>query len=144
MKNCYVNKRLPNIFSWLPAFVLSCIFLIGGIGKLFKIEGFFRSVYGYGILPKSMVAPLSLSLILIEIIIGVGLWIKQVRNAAALLAVIICLIFLIFLVYGYYHNANIDCGCFLFLSKEINFYHILLDIAMLLLSLSIAFDRAIK
>jgi len=144
MKNCYVNKWLPNIFMWIPTFVLSCIFLIAGIRKLFQIEEFFRSVYGYGILPKSLVAPLSLSLILIEIIIAVGLWIKQVRNAAALLAIIICLIFLIFLVYGYYHTANIDCGCFVLLNNEINFYHILLDIAMLLLSLSIAFDRATK
>lgn len=90
--------------------LLALVFLAAALPKLFTMETFAANVGAYGIVPDAMVTPVAITIVLLEIVAGVGLLLK--RQGALWLSSALMLIFIGVLSYGIWLGLDINCGCF--------------------------------
>lgn len=109
---------MRNLLKSKPAYIgyfslrliLVAIFLWSGITKAFHPKDFATTVDAYGLLPDLLIMPVSLALILAEIIAAIGLLFEKRGSLTAITFMMI--LFIGILSYGIYLGLDIDCGCF--------------------------------
>lgn len=97
-------------FYHLLRLLLAGIFLWSGFTKALQPMVFAGTVDAYGLLPESLVAPVAISLIALEIVAGLALLLE--RRGGLTLTSLLLLLFVAVLLYGIFLGLDIDCGCF--------------------------------
>jgi len=89
---------------------LACLFIYGGIAKLFDPRAFATTLSNYDLVPEMFLPILAVGLPLIEAVAGVALIFDRpwgLHIVTGLLA-----LFVLVLGYGILGDLNVDCGCF--------------------------------
>ena len=94
----------------LSRWVLSGIFIYAGITKLLKPETFAVLIEAYGIVPESLLMPVSIALPALEVAAGIGL-LFDIEGSLSVIAGLVGL-FIAILGYGIWMGLDVDCGCF--------------------------------
>lgn len=89
---------------------LACLFIYGGISKLFDPRAFAATLSHYDLVPEILLPAVAFGLPVIEIIAGLALaadrpWGLHITSGLLLLFVLV-------LGYGILGDLNVDCGCF--------------------------------
>ncbi len=111
-----VRKVLQfDILNSIIIAILGLVFLTSGISKLFTTGYFINILFRYGIFPKILVPYLAISLIILEITVGILLFIPSLRRLAVLLSICLLTIFISLIIFVMIHKIEIPCGCIAFL-----------------------------
>jgi uncharacterized membrane protein YphA (DoxX/SURF4 family) len=92
--------------SWL----LAGLFLYSGIRKLMEPDRFAVVIAGFGLLPDSLIQPATITLPILEVVTGLGVFLS-IRGSCGAMAGLL-LLFIAVLLYGIHLGLDIDCGCF--------------------------------
>jgi uncharacterized membrane protein YphA (DoxX/SURF4 family) len=134
------NKQLLLAFR----FVVGVVFIWSGIIKIVDPLLFAQDVANYRVFPQSLSLLIALGLPWIEVLCGLllvlGIWVR----AASLLLSGLLLAFLILIVTTIVRGIDVACGCFGSLSHTVDYKLLLLDSALLFLSLNIFFSRRLQ
>ena len=122
--------------------LLAAIFLFSSFDKVFHYEAFVNAVRNYVLVPRGWAPYLAPSLILVELMIGVGLLVRPWRRSAALTAVFTLAAFTAAISFNYLYGGRGICGCWftITLANSTNL-HLLQNALFLCLALSIWFDE---
>lgn len=99
--------------DWLYKFcrwILGGIFIYAGAIKLLGPEIFASLIDAYGIIPDSLVMPVTITLPMLEVLAGIGL-LFDIRGSLALITGLLVL-FIAILWYAIWMGLDVDCGCF--------------------------------
>ncbi len=105
--------RSGLVYRWLYhalRLLMVIVFLWSGISKGLAPQQFAEVVAAYGLLPATMIVPVAISLIILEIAAAIGL-LLEIRGSLTATTIMMVL-FLAVLGYGIYLGLDIDCGCF--------------------------------
>jgi uncharacterized membrane protein len=127
------------------SYFLGIIFIFAGIDKLFHYKMFLNALASYVLMPNVLIPYFSLSLVLAEIWIGLGLIIKKYRRTASLSSFVILMIFTLALIINYIYKPGSICGCWFTITLgTVNILHIFQNFIMLILALTIWFFESNK
>jgi uncharacterized membrane protein YphA (DoxX/SURF4 family) len=104
---------VQGISSWiykLTRWILGTVFIYAGSTKLMELRTFGVLIEAYGIVPESLLMPVSIGLPLLEVIAGIGL-LFDIRGSLAMITCLLVL-FMAVLGYGIWMGLDVDCGCF--------------------------------
>ena len=107
----FLNRVLGN--PWIYRIVrmaLACLFLYGGIVKLFDPKAFAATISTYDLVPEALLPVAAIGLPIVEVAAGVALILNR-RWGLHLITGLLAL-FVFVLGYGVLGNLNVDCGCF--------------------------------
>lgn len=102
-----MDSKVTLISCWF----LGMIFLYAGFDKLFHYEGFVRALSSYSVFPSGAPRYMASSIILVELVVGLGLLRSRWRKSAALLSAGMLFIFTLALAINYWTNPEAICGC---------------------------------
>lgn len=122
--------------------LLAAVFLFSGVDKLSHYEAFVNAVRNYILVPRGWAPYLAPSVVLVELMIGVGLLVRPWRRSAALTAVFTLALFTTAISFNYLYGGRGICGCWftITLANSTNL-HLLQNALFLGLALSIWFDE---
>ena len=104
---------MQGISGWiykLTRWILGAVFIYAGSTKLMEPRTFSVLIEAYGIVPESLLMPVTIGLPLLEVIAGIGL-LFDIRGSLALITGLLGL-FMAVLGYGIWMGLDVDCGCF--------------------------------
>lgn len=103
----------------LSALVISCRTLVGAVlflgvaGKLSHLKDFRKILAAYDIVPTSTVPSVSLFLICLELVSGIGIFIDRFSPFAALLAALVFFLLAVAVAFNLLRGRTaLRCGCF--------------------------------
>ena len=135
-----------NHLKYIPiasTFFLGLIFMVTGVDKLVHYGQFLDALEHYVILPEGISKYIGLPVMLSEIWIGVGLFLKSTRKIALLGATAILAGFIVALTINYLTLSEANCGCLFFLQiGGATPLHIFYDIVLLSLAMYAWFTLA--
>jgi hypothetical protein len=105
------NSR--DVLLWLDRFgrwIISLVFLVAAVPKLFNVSGFAAVIDAYALLPDVLLLPAAVVLPVVEILLAVGLLFNRLKSKIGIAVVL--LFFIILLSYSISQGLDIDCGCF--------------------------------
>jgi uncharacterized membrane protein YphA (DoxX/SURF4 family) len=92
--------------------LLATIFLYYGLGKLKSLSSFITAVMAYRLIPTTLAQPFALTLVAIEIVLGVLLLFGWYTRMSAAVGGVLMLIFIMAMAINISHgNTDLDCGC---------------------------------
>ncbi len=92
--------------------VLAIVMITAAVSKLGDPPGFAQTIFAYGLLPMTLVAPLALTLPWLEALTALGLVLGVARRSAAALILVLLVIFMGGLGFNLAKGNPVDCGCF--------------------------------
>lgn len=123
------------MFTYLIYFLLSGFILFSGTDKLFHLVQFSVSLSGYKYLPESIIIPLTVTIPIIEIFIGIFILIPAIRRMGLICNGILFFLFTIVMAINIYIIPVNDCGCWVSINAgRPNFMHLLLNLSVSLIS----------
>lgn len=99
-----------RLSAWICLGLLALVFVSAGLGKLFHVSDFARTIADFGLVTPGFERPLAIGLPLLEIGSAIAL-VLGLRGALALITAQL-LLFVAVLVYGLWLGLDVDCGCF--------------------------------
>lgn len=102
-----------TIFDWLHTllrWILAGVFIYAGSVKLLDPHTFAVLIGAYGILPESLLMPVSVGLPALELAAGIGM-LFHMKGSLAAIGVLLGL-FIVILGYGIWMGLDVECGCF--------------------------------
>ena len=108
-----LNREITRIFDWvyrLSRLGLGGVFIYAGAIKLLEPETLAVFIQAYGIVPESMLIPVSIALPVLEVTVGIGL-LFDIEGSLSVIAGLLVL-FIAILSYGIWMGLDVDCGCF--------------------------------
>lgn len=102
-----------RLLDWLYRLLrwgLGVTFIYAGGTKILDPVTFSAVIDAYGIVPESLLAPLSWAIPALEVAAGIGL-VFEIRGSLTILAGLL-LLFAAVLTYGIWMGLDVDCGCF--------------------------------
>jgi len=110
------------------AYLLGLVFLAAGVSKVFTFGSFVTAVGAYGIFPRDWIPFLAGVLIVVEIGLGVFLFLHRTQGLAGGVASAMLTFFIALGIYAKLSGLQGDCGCFEFARSEIGgVQHLLID-----------------
>lgn len=106
----FISDLIIRRFFIVLQFLLGGLFLWSGTSKMANPIDFLLTIEAFGLLPVYLLDITTFTLILIEIIVGIGIILGQ-KNVVRL-SLVLMLLFIVVLSYGIYKKIGIDCGCF--------------------------------
>jgi uncharacterized membrane protein YphA (DoxX/SURF4 family) len=88
------------------------VFIVSGAAKMWDIYGFSNVVRGYGILPESLVVPVSIIIPFAEFVLGTTLLMNFYSRAASLLLFVMVIVFTGLSAMKYFSGNTSNSGCF--------------------------------
>jgi len=88
------------------------VFVVSGAAKMWDIYGFSNVVRGYGILPESLVVPVSIIIPFAEFVLGTMLLMNFYSRTASLSLFVMVIVFTGLSAMKYLGGRTTDCGCF--------------------------------
>ncbi len=118
-------------------FFIGLVLLATGAGKLLDVRGFADVLRTYQALPEGLVAPLSLAVPLVELVLAAWLLSGRRRAGAALASAAMHLVYAAWAVGGLARGLRLEnCGCFgVFLARPLTWRTVVEDAVMVALSL---------
>ncbi len=108
-----MNRLFEHPWARLvSAWLLAAVMLTAAVPKLIDPPGFAQSIFGYGLLPMALVAPLALVLPWVEGLSALGLLLAVTRRGAAAIILSLMLLFSGALAFNLARGNPVDCGCF--------------------------------
>jgi hypothetical protein len=107
------KNNLKDALLWLDLlgrWIISLVFLVAAVPKLFNIDGFAAVIDAYAILPDILLLPTAVVLPVLEIFLAVGLLFNRLKSKIGIL--VLLLFFIILLSSSIWQGLDIDCGCF--------------------------------
>jgi uncharacterized membrane protein YphA (DoxX/SURF4 family) len=104
---------MMSIVDWISKlcrWVLGGIFIYAGSTKLLEPQIFAVLMEAYGLIPESMLMPVSIGLPALEVAAGIGLLFDIEGSLAAVTGLLG--LFIAILSYGIWMGLDVDCGCF--------------------------------
>lgn len=95
--------------SVLASVVLGSFFLVSGTGKLLNVNALIVGVETYGV--PYFLAPLSVFLPTVEMLLGLLLWFPATRKTASLVAILLLIVLSAVYGYGHLFRSIDECGC---------------------------------
>ncbi len=92
--------------------ILGIVFIVSGAAKMWDIYGFSNVVRGYGILPESLVVPVSIIIPFAEFVLGTMLLMNFYSRAASLLLFVMVIVFTGLSAMKYFSGNTSNSGCF--------------------------------
>lgn len=92
--------------------ILGLLFIVSALAKVYNFRGFVSVVDSYGFLPGYLVAPIALSVPIIEFVLGTMFLINHSARIAGALLLAALIIFTALSTAKYFGGAVSDCGCF--------------------------------
>ncbi len=92
--------------------ILGNFFIVSGLAKMWDIYGFSSNVSSYGVLPASLVVPVSIIVPFVEFALGLMLLLNYRPHTASLSLLVMVVIFTGFSAIRYLAGNASDCGCF--------------------------------
>ncbi len=102
-------KLFDKIYT-LSRWILGGIFIYAGSLKLLAPETLAVLIEAYGLVPESLLVPVSIALPALEVAAGMGL-IFDIKGSLSMIAGLLAL-FIAILGYGIWMGLDVDCGCF--------------------------------
>lgn len=90
--------------------VLACIFLYGGVIKLFDPKAFAATISTYDLVPEILLPVVAIGLPVIETVAGAALLFDRPWGLHVISGLL--LLFVAVLGYGIFSELQVDCGCF--------------------------------
>ncbi|MDD5371595.1 MAG: hypothetical protein PHQ40_21150 [Anaerolineaceae bacterium] len=104
---------LTPIFLAVFRFIIAILFLTSSVSKTRNPHAFMKAVYAYHLLPPSAIRPFAVSLILIELILGITLILGWESSLAAGISVLLFVAFAVAIWINLLRGReNLSCGCF--------------------------------
>lgn len=95
-----------NLTRW----ILGAVFIYAGSIKLLEPKTFALLIEAYGVVPESLLLPVSIVLPALEVAAGIGIFF-DIEGSLAVIAGLLVL-FIAILGYGIWMGMDVDCGCF--------------------------------
>lgn len=92
--------------------LLSGVFLLSGFMKVGDPLNFADRIHSFQILPDWAIHTVALGLPILEILIGVSIFIARFRGPALLSSIFLLILFSVGLLQGLIRGLEINCGCF--------------------------------
>ena len=92
--------------------VLAAVFLMAALPKIQDSVAFAGSIEGFRVIPVLLTAWVALILPWLELVVGFGLLMPQLRRSSALIVSGLLIVFIILHASAWARGLNIDCGCF--------------------------------
>lgn len=92
--------------------VLSAVFLWAGWAKIYDPAAFVREVENYRLIGGLLARLTAVYLPWLEVLMGLALWMPNLRRGAAWLALWLMLAFTVALGLAWWRGLDISCGCF--------------------------------
>ena len=92
--------------------ILGNLFIVSGLAKMWDIYGFSNNVSSYGVLPTSLVVPVSIIVPFAEFVLGIMLLINFHPSIASLSLLAMVVVFTGLSAMKYFSGSASDCGCF--------------------------------
>ena len=89
---------------------LACLFIYGGVSKLFDPGAFAATISNYDLVPETILPILAIGLPLVETIAGLALVFDRSWGLHVITGLLV--LFALVLGYGILGDLNVDCGCF--------------------------------
>jgi uncharacterized membrane protein YphA (DoxX/SURF4 family) len=102
-----------NLFNWIYKILrlsLGGLFIYAGSIKLIEPKTFAILIEAYGIVPESLLMPMTIILPVLEVAAGIGL-LFDVEGSLSVIAGLL-VFFIAILSYGIWMGIDVDCGCF--------------------------------
>jgi len=128
------EKLFDYLESALP-YLLGFFLLFSGIRKIQNFDFFLNALAGYRLVPNAGIGVIAYLVIIVEIYLGVGLFVKGWRRMAAILTALMFLVFAMVVGYEYLSGSTSNCGCMALLSDDrIGVRHVIQNILLSFLS----------
>jgi uncharacterized membrane protein YphA (DoxX/SURF4 family) len=88
---------------------LACLFIYGGVIKLFAPKAFAATISTYNLVPEMLLPAVAIGLPLIETIAGLALLFNRSWGLHLITGLLVMFVFV--LGYGVLGDLNVDCGC---------------------------------
>ncbi len=125
----------------ISGYFLAAFFLYTGIDKVFHYGGFVKALGSYAVVPESLAPFLALPVIVSEIVVGLAFLVPSWRRSAARASALLLVGFTAALAVNLQLGVEAPCGCWFTLSLgAATGQHILLNLVLLALALSLAFE----
>jgi hypothetical protein len=89
---------------------LACLFIYGGVVKLFAPKAFAATISTYNLVPEMFLPVVAIGLPLIETVAGLGLIFNKSWGLHLITGLLVLFVFV--LGYAVLGDLNVDCGCF--------------------------------
>jgi hypothetical protein len=89
---------------------LACLFIYGGVIKLFAPKAFAATISTYNLVPEMLLPIVAIGLPLIETVAGLALFFNRSWGLHLITGLLVMFVFV--LGYGVLGDLNVDCGCF--------------------------------
>ncbi|WP_309398574.1 MauE/DoxX family redox-associated membrane protein [Cerasicoccus maritimus] len=131
--------RTQVILFLLAQMILGALFLYSGIVKMLEPKEFLQSIEAYRLVLYEVAWLTAYYLPPLEILVGLGVFIRQWRRACASLIAVMMLIFTTALILAWARGLDINCGCFGASSEASNYWIVLgRDLILLFLAITVA------
>lgn len=131
--------------SIVANYFLAVVFLFTGIDKALHYRGFINALSSYAVVPTGMARYLALPIILSEIWIACGLFVRPWRGLAAITGAGVLTVFTIALLINYIYAPGAICGCWFSITLgTASVTHILQNLTLVGLALLVWSDRRSK
>ena len=121
--------------------LLAAVFLFSGIDKILHYEAFVNAVRNYILVPRGWAPYLAPTVILLELMIGVGLLVRAWRRPAALTAAVTLAVFTAAVTFNYLYGGRGICGCWFTITlADSTELHLAQNLLLLGLALSVWWD----
>jgi putative oxidoreductase len=124
--------RFKALLRRLLEILLGACFIYAGVLKHFHPEEFARAVLAYQLLPQALVGLTAAVLPWVEIAAGLFLAAGLKKRSCLQLLGLLTAGFLVIMIITLARGLKIDCGCGLFLQRQVGFIPLLEDLVFLL------------
>ena len=106
------STSLPAYLILVGRLVVSAAFIMAALPKIQDPEAFAVSVEAFRIITGTFIMWTALALPWLELVIGFGLLIPQIRRGSALIIALLLIVFISLHASAWARGLDINCGCF--------------------------------
>ena len=107
-----MNGKQPWGWRYLFRLALGAIFLWAALAKVSDMQGFAGEIHNYRLLPVALENLAALTMVWIELVIGLALVTNLAPRSGTLTAGGLLVVFFAAILQAVIRNLDIDCGCF--------------------------------
>ncbi len=133
--------RLYPVLKLACLILLSVVFLISGFTKLADPYAFVRDIMNYRLLPPQSLHVLAVWLIMLELFIGIGLWIPFLQRGSAWISAGLMTFFILMVAIAIGRGLDINCGCFGPGSQKVGWSKLLENTGLLIAALYLLWPK---
>lgn len=115
--------------------IISLSFLMAGLVKAKEMSLFEEAIKAYNLVPSVFVKPISRILPVVEILLGIVIGLNLWTNISLALAAMFLLLFAIAITINLLRHKNHKCGCFGNPNQTINWWMVVRNVFLCLLSI---------